>query len=54
MNIEISVKKVKEICEKKLEGRVLTWEEAVAIKCETMFDMYKTIMLRKWKMTNTR
>ena len=53
MNFKVTVKWVKEICEKKAEGRGLTWEEAVALKCQAMFDMYEKTMLNKWNRTNT-
>jgi hypothetical protein len=54
MGFKVSVKWVKEICEKRVESRGLTWEEAVALKCDAVFEMHKMIMLKKWKKTNTK
>lgn len=53
MGFKVTVKWVKEICKKRVEGIGLTWEKAVAIKCDAVFDAYKIKMLQKWKKTNT-
>lgn len=46
MDLNISVKKVKEIYESIFNDKWLTWEEAVAIKCKVMFDVHKILMLK--------
>ena len=54
MGFKVSVKWIKEIFEKRFNGIGLTWEEAVAVKCDAMFEMHKMIMLKKWKNTSTK
>lgn len=53
MEFKVTVKWVKEICKKRVENIGLTWEEAVAIKCQGVFDMYEILMKKKWNRTNT-
>ena len=54
MGFKVTVKWIKEIFEKRLKDIGLTWEKAVAVKCDAVFEKHKIIMLKKWKKTNTK